>query len=273
MQADTPPPSSPTVLATASDSPASTASEVDDMELATPHSAWPTPAVSPTSTVAPTKVSVSAEVQPTLPGGLRIGTPESGEPTNKDNAPPAQSGVIPTSPPSSFDSDNNGVLSTPELIAALRATYPTYNWPPGYIFDLETAIHGIEDQATRINSMYETGMERTMLGGAYQCAWLLTLLDAIYAGNDPLSAESLEQLRTQLASDPSMTEIRQFAEDALNSAELGDPGPLQTMIDINTCTTIPWTSGTPDAASILGTASIARLAENDNRQQLGQPIS
>lgn len=210
---------------------------------------------SPAATPAMTTDSVATEVHavpPTsegeLPGGLRIGTPKSGESAVKDYPTSDEPAVIPTQRSSTFDSNRDGFLTETELIDALRAAYPAYDWPPGYVYDLDVVIAGIEENAKKFPSLFENGAEQSMLGGPYLCAWQLTLRDAIFAGDTERIAESIERLRAELASNPFMVEIRQDEEDAIDKAELGDPGPLQLMIEIGSCTQMPWMSGTPESA-------------------------
>jgi hypothetical protein len=247
LQTDASNPGTPTERATLADV---ATTSTDASTLATPLTESPASPTNTADSVAPPAITNTPANEGELPGGLHIGTPEGDNPIDEDNPPPTKSGVIPTPQSSDFDTDGNGVLSTPELIEALRATYPTYDWPPAYVYDLDTAIDGIEKQAQQFTSLYETGMEQTMLGGPYRCAWMLTLRDALVAGDEPLIAESIDRVRTELATNPSMAEIREYAENALDKAELGDPGPLQQMIEIDMCATITWLPATPDAASL-----------------------
>ncbi len=197
-----------------------------------------------------TPVSSPEPVEPTLEvarspsGGIQLiggaGTPASGEAIAKGVPTPDSPDVGYTPIPSSYDSDGDGFLTSTDLIAALLIEYPFYDWPPGYQLDLDAVIASIEEETELFNTIYENGIENNYLGLPYICAWQLTLRDAIFASDDVLTARSLERLRAEVASNPSLTEIRQYYEDAFDKAELGDPGPLQQRIDAGSCATVPW---------------------------------
>jgi hypothetical protein len=112
-----------------------------------------------------------------------------------------------------------------------------------------------------------------MLGFPYLCAWQYTLRDAMFAGDDELIAQSIERLREELASNPNFVDIRQYEDEAIDKAELGDPGPLQQMIEIKGCAAMQWESGTPGTdpspetafatSMILADAEIARRPYSD----------
>lgn len=210
-----------------------------------------------------------AEVQPDagerpadetgLPAGIIIGTPRSDEPIVRETPRSDTPAIIPTPMPSTFDSDGDGLLSVPELTSALRATYPSYSWPPGYELDLDAVIAGIEAEAERFPVFYENGSERTMLVFPYLCAWQYTLRDAMFAGDEERIAESIERLREELAANPQMVTLQEIVRDAVDRAELGDPAPLQMMLDGMGCATMQWESDTPETATSRESGSVTAM--------------
>lgn len=215
-----------------------------------------TPAGSPPSQISPNASDESS----TAPSGLIFATPPNNEPILKDAPTSAEPSGGYTPIPSSFDSDGDGFMSVPEYINALQVRYPTYAWPTGHKLDLNAVVAGLEAQAQKVNMQFENGSERTSLGFAFLCAWQYTLLDATYANDSALVAESVKRLQTELRSNPSMAGIRQYEEDAISRAELGDPGPLQQTINGNGCASQPWEAGTP-VASPVHTAGSSALSK------------
>jgi hypothetical protein len=189
--------------------------------------------------------------QPELPAGITIGTPRPDDPIVREDPPSDAPEFIPTPRQSSFDIDGDGFLSVPELIPALQANYASYAWPPDYRFDLDVLIAVIEEEAEKFPVFYENGSEQSMLESPFLCAWQYTLRDAMFASDEARIAESVEQLRRILRADPSMTEMQDIVGDAINRAELGDPAPLQGMIDGMGCATMQWEGGTPQSATIV----------------------
>ena len=64
---------------------------------------------------------------------------------------------------STYDSDDDGFLTGADLVTALRAEYPKYSWPPDYQLDLDAFIVVINEEVEKYNTLYENGMERSML--------------------------------------------------------------------------------------------------------------
>lgn len=184
-----------------------------------------------------------------LPAGFSLGTPQSQDPIEKDVPTQAANVPPPTPRSSSFDSDGDGYLTEPELMEALQATYPSYHWPPGYVLDLDVVTSAIAKNSQTATSHFENGAERTILGTPYLCAWQYALLDAMTAANDQGVSTAIAQLRAELAGNPMFSEVRQGEEDAIDKAELGDPAPLQLMIQMKGCAKVVWVSGTPTSGS------------------------
>jgi hypothetical protein len=137
-----------------------------------------------------------------------------------------------------------------ELIEAVRSIYPEYEWPPEYRLDLSALILSIEEGAEKFPVSFENGYEQNMLVFPFACAWGYTLRDAIFAGDEEAIATSIERLREGIAAHPDKITLQEFLADAVDRAELGDPAPLQMMIDGMGCATMRWEAGTPEAAAL-----------------------
>jgi hypothetical protein len=124
-----------------------------------------------------------------------------------------------------------------EVVLALEANYPNYEWPPNYYQTIESITAWLYDYP---DSQFEVGGEDTMIRLRNMCAWEFTLLDAMAEGDQSTIDDALPRLRTMLASirtdDP---EGIRFIGDIYNKAELGDPAPLQQWAKTN-CSEITW---------------------------------
>src|SRR5690606_22381239 len=107
--------------------------------------------------------SPEGDDNPELPEGIIIGTPRPDDPIVRRDPPKDEPSFIPTTRPSSYDSDGDGFLTPPELITALRDSFPTYVWAPSYQLDLEALIVAIEEEAEKYPVLYENGYERSAL--------------------------------------------------------------------------------------------------------------
>jgi hypothetical protein len=220
------------------------------------------PVASATSTAGASDQSTTAS------SGLIFATPQ-GDETIVKNAPTSTGlSAVHTPIPSSFDTNGDGSLSVLEYVKALQARYPTYEWPTGHRLDLNAVVAQVEAQSQKVGMQFENGYERQSLGIAFICAWEYTLLDATYANDSALVAESVERLKTELESNPDLySDVLKYEEGVISRAQLGDPGPLQQDINGGGCADLPWESGTPEASSVQTPGSIAIQAPAAYRRE------
>jgi|GEM_PF-2399105 len=182
-----------------------------------------------------------------------IGTPQGGERVKKDVPPepaPTQASVAETDSP--LDADGDGKYTFEELVQAVDALYPTYEWPSNYRTTPELLLSGFAPMAEQ-DARWGVPYEYTLVGGAHQCAWELAWLDAYGDGDTALMDESLHQLRTVALARPTLhpSAIEMF-DEVYDQAALGDPTMIQQIVK-NNCEDIEFITPTPIAFSIVST--------------------
>lgn len=201
-------------------------SESDD----TPPTATQSATAAPSNTTATATLTSTVEMQSASP------------------VPSTTTGATPTStvemqlPPSGSDANGDGWYTATEFREAILALFPFYRFPDNYQLDPEswTAFFVSGQNA---DGGHEVPGEYTFIGTAFSCAWILTWLDAFQTGDTATMADSISQLRWELSIRPSSMispDAIDHSSGLYDSAELGDPGPLQDYAYRASCGAYPW---------------------------------
>lgn len=176
----------------------------------------------PTPTPAPTEVSQ---------------VPEEDDANPAPNVPPgATAAPAPTSRPSSYDADGDGLLTADELKAAIIGTFGEFQFPAEYPItgeQLADQVLGSFSANDRATAMWEAGGEYMFVGSYHQCAWERVYLQANASGETRRQDEALDMLLATLPKLPMDDQGREIYEDFYAKARLGDPSGVARDVDGN----------------------------------------
>lgn len=148
----------------------------------------------------------------------------------------------PTADSTNLDSDGDGLYTAAEFQIALTYASVEFEFAPDFPMTSEQAWANFiainPEQATEAE--YEVGLERTMLGGYFECGWMLTWVDAYVDGDVEAQENALAHLQVLL--EPGYFDdqaSRDYIASMLHQARLGDPAGMQQYTNAN-CQRIDW---------------------------------